>query len=303
MEQAVVRRARRADLTKIGDLAELQTFKAELEELRQRRKERSNGSEAPEQKWTSYDAPWLPKRTEICPECQYPVEEGRSGKIKTGRRVYLEDLGMMGDEEMPCPSCSGAVARRERFERYRSLMAEARLPRYSEQWTFETFPMHGKESALHDVTTFARGKVRSTFTNLYISGPFGVGKTGLAVCVARARLEQEQPVLFWTLPDLLTRIKATYDASRAESEDELIERLGSVDLLVLDDVGTEKPSEWQREKLYQILNRRMNDDLETVFTSNMTPFQLEAHVGERIVERIEFHCLPVELAGVNLRRQ
>lgn len=297
------KRPRRAGLTKLGDLAELQAFKEHLEELRNRRKERSeqsSGSGTPE---SSYDAPWLPKRPDLCPECRFPVVEGQHGWLKTGRRVYEEERGMTVDELIPCPSCMGAYARRADFQRFRSLMAEARLPRASEGWTFETFPMAGKEEALRDAAMFARRENRSTFTNLYLFGPYGCGKTGLAICVLRARLEGLEAALFWTMPDLFMRIKATYEASREESENDLIERLSSVPLLVLDDIGTEKPSEWQREKLYQILNRRMNEDLETVFTSNMTPYELEAHVGERIVERIEFRCLPVIVAGVNLRRQ
>jgi len=291
----------RHDLTKLGDLAELQTFKVYLEELRNRRKAQQSGSDPSER---NFQPSWMPARAALCPECQFAVSETHHGWLKTDRRMYDDELGMMVDELQPCPSCSGAVARRARFEQYRTLMQQARLPRASETWTFETFPMlAGKAEAVKETAMYARGAARATFTNLYLFGAFGGGKTGLAVCVARARLEQAQPVLFWTLPDLLTRIKATYDPKREESENELIEQLGTVDMLILDDLGTEKPSEWQREKLYQIINRRMNDDRETVFTSNVTPYDLEAHVGTRIVDRILYHCLPVELAGVNLRRQ
>jgi len=291
----------RAELTRLGDLAEMQTFRTYLEELRTRRRERNSGSDPAER---NSMPSWLPKAPELCPECQFPVNETQHGWLGSDHRIYDSEIGMTTNELIPCPSCSGAVGRRAAFERYRRLMEDARLPRASEHWTFETFPLlAGKGEAVRDVAMYARGENRSTFTNLYISGPFGTGKTGLAVCVLRARLQQGMPALFWTLPDLLTRIKATYDAKREESENALIDQLGSVNLLVLDDLGTEKPSDWQREKLYQIVNRRMNDDRETVFTSNMTPFELEAHVGPRIVERIEYRCLPVELGGVNLRRR
>jgi DNA replication protein DnaC len=290
----------RQELVRLGDVAGAETFRAYLEELRARRNARSSGSATP---GSAYDAPGLAKRATLCPECQFPVAEGRHGWLKTGRRAYDGARGMEVDELVPCPSCMGAYGRRADFERFRSLMAEARLPRQSEGWTFGTFPAAGKEEALRDTAMYARGEQRGTFTNLYLFGPYGSGKTGLAVCVLRARLERREAALFWTMPDLFMRIKATYDPAREESENDLIERLGGVPLLVLDDIGTEKPSEWQREKLYQILNRRMNEDLATVFTSNMTPFQLEAHVGERIVERIEFRCLPVEVGGENLRRR
>lgn len=237
-----------------------------------------------------------------CPECGWPIKPGEHGWLRTGEWEHDDKAGNVYGIR-PCPSCSGAVVRRRQFERFRALMAESRIPRIAEQWTFESFPQFpGKREPLRDATMFARGEMRAAFTSLYLYGPYGGGKTGLALCILRARLEDTQPGLFWTLPDLLSRIKATYDPKAEDSENELIRRLVDVDFLVLDDLGAEKASEWQREKLYQIVNGRMLEGRETVYTSNYSPVDIAQHVGQRVADRIEYRCFPVEVGGANLRK-
>ena len=203
---------------------------------------------------------------------------------------------------MPCPSCSGDVRQRRHYERFERLLEESQLPKGWRDWTFETFPQDAdKREAVSDAASFARGQYRPHFVNCLISGPFGTGKTGLAVCILRAFLAKLRPALLWTAPDLLTRIKATYRED-GEGEEALLRRLVEVDLLVLDDLGAERASDWQREKLYQVLNGRMASERETVFTSNGDADALRSVLGERILERIEFRCMPIDLTGRNLRR-
>ena len=237
-----------------------------------------------------------------CPECNWEIKPGVHGWLATGEWTHDDKYGNVYGIR-PCPSCAGAVARRRQFERFRALMAESRLPKIAEQWTFDSFPQHpGKREALKDAAAFARGDMRQAFTSLYLYGSYGGGKTGLALCILRARLEQTQPGLFWAMPDLLSRIKQTYDARNEDTENALIRQLVDVDFLVLDDLGAEKASEWQREKLYQIVNGRMLEGRETVYTSNFSPVDIAQHVGQRVADRIEYRCLPSEVGGANLRR-
>ena len=128
---------------------------------------------------------------------------------------------------------------------------------------------------------------------LLITGQVGSGKTMLACCIANALMKKEQTVLFVVVPDLLDKIKASYDQSRApgtHSEHELIETARSVPLLILDDLGAHNYTEWTRNKIYSILNYRLNHKLPVIITTNINLEDLEEHLGERTTSRIFQMC-------------
>jgi DNA replication protein DnaC len=113
--------------------------------------------------------------------------------------------------------------------------------------------------------------------------------------------ESEEPTLFITVPNLLDRIRATYGPGGNGSEQEVIETVKTVEFLVLDDLGAERVTDWVAEKLFTIINHRHDEDLETVFTSNLSLEQLADHIGERTTWRIVEMADVVELSGPNLR--
>ena len=104
---------------------------------------------------------------------------------------------------------------------------------------------------------------------LVLVGPFGCGKTHLAVAIAKELLKQGKTVLVQTVPDLLDNLRTTFDP-RAEmlSFNDLFDHMKTADLLVLDDYGAENTTPWAVEKLFQILNYRYNMALATVITTN-----------------------------------
>jgi DNA replication protein DnaC len=133
---------------------------------------------------------------------------------------------------------------------------------------------------------------------LLLTGPVGSGKTLLACSIANALLKMEQTVLFVVVPDLLDRIKASYDQSRppgAYSEHELLETARSVPLLILDDMGAHNYTEWTKNKIYSILNYRLNHQLPVIITTNISLENLEEHLGERTTSRIFQMCRPCRL--------
>lgn len=81
-----------------------------------------------------------------------------------------------------------------------------------------------------------------------------------------------------------------------------LERLKHVDLLVLDDVGTERVSDWARALLFEVLDARHEDRLRTILTSNLRPSDLRAHLGERLADRIQEDAQAVQVGGTSLRR-
>jgi DNA replication protein DnaC len=126
---------------------------------------------------------------------------------------------------------------------------------------------------------------------LWLYGSTGTGKTSLAMLVSRTALEAGRSVAIYSLPKLLARIRRTYDAEAGEqSYSDLFERLSSVDLLHIDDLGTEKQTEWVLEQLYALINERYEAQRSLVVTTNLEDDQLEAQVGERLVSRLVEMC-------------
>jgi DNA replication protein DnaC len=120
---------------------------------------------------------------------------------------------------------------------------------------------------------------------LFLYGRCGVGKTHLAVAIARQALERQSgPVLFQVVPDLLDRLRSTFDPSSGVAYDERFEQIRDAGLLVLDDLGTENTTPWAREKLYQIFNHRYNGRLPTVVTSNQELKSIDERIASRLLD-------------------
>lgn len=146
---------------------------------------------------------------------------------------------------------------------------------------------------------------------LYLHGDVGVGKTWSACQICRAWAERGREFLFRSSLDLLTAIRSTYEGR--ESEAAVMREFAEVPLLVVDDLGKEVPTAWALSKLFDIVNKRYESRLPTVFTSQYDPKRmgdLIARSGDRdvayaIVSRIIESCDVLPLNGENrrLRRQ
>lgn len=115
-----------------------------------------------------------------------------------------------------------------------------------------------------DYTNKCIQKMQST--GLIITGKSGVGKTHLAASIANKLIENEKIVLMGRLTTLLDMIKETFKDS-TKSENELIELYSNVDMIIIDDLGTEKISSWALEKLYTIIENRNENKLPIIITT------------------------------------
>jgi DNA replication protein DnaC len=138
---------------------------------------------------------------------------------------------------------------------------------------------------------------------LWLMGTVGTGKTSVAMLVSKLALEEGHSVAIYSLPRLLGRIRRTYDADAGEqSYLEFFDRLTSVDLLHVDDLGAEKRSDWVLEQLYAIVNERYESERSMVVTTNLDQAALEEQIGARTVSRLVEICGdPVPLFGEDLR--
>ena len=137
---------------------------------------------------------------------------------------------------------------------------------------------------------------------LWLFGDVGTGKTTLAMLVSQSALEVGRSVAIYSLPRLLAEIRATFDGSSERSYTALLDRLTEVDLLHVDDVGTERSSPWVLEQLYAIVNARYEEERSMVITTNLEREALCEQITERTVSRLEEMCEVLPLFGPDARR-
>jgi DNA replication protein DnaC len=142
---------------------------------------------------------------------------------------------------------------------------------------------------------------QETGRGLYFCGDVGTGKTHLAVAVMNELITRKRvPSLFVTVPELLDNLRGAYN-DPGRNLDEWMDAVKNADLLLLDDLGSERPTEWVQERVFVIVNHRYREALPTIFTSNIGPKDLAAQLGERTASRIISMCDWISLEGDDYR--
>jgi len=231
-------------------------------------------------------------------------------------------------DEKICPQCNGTTwkpsassnddARLTRCDCWREsvtrrLIADARIPQRYRHCTLNDFVTYDNET-LEDGLCRAR-KLADAFPvverGLFFLGDPGVGKTHLSVATLKQVIvTRGARGLFYDTRDLLKMIRGTYNPVVKTTELEVLRPVMEADLLVLDDLGAEKTSEWVEETLNLIVNTRYNERRLTIFTSNYpdvppdaSPGVISLHdrIGFRMRSRLHEMCDFVDLEGADYR--
>jgi DNA replication protein DnaC len=222
-----------------------------------------------------------------------------------------------------CPYCSGsgwemtedgAKVRRCRCmesSRVERLLKEARIPKRYEHCDLASYlPTNQSQKTAKMFVQSFLDKYPQVENGLLFLGTCGVGKTHLSVSLLKqVIIDKEDGGLFYDFRDLLREIQASWNSASQTSEWEVLRPVLEAKVLVLDELGANKPTEWVRETIAHIINCRYNDKRLTIFTSNFLDNpektgeeSLTDRIGARLRSRLYEMCREVEINGVDFRK-
>ena len=253
--------------------------------------------------------------TEVCPLCG-----------GTGWKTALPGAGepSMALKERRVTRCDCRLR-----ERAQSLLTGARIPRRYEHCELPSyttdFPGAHPSLALAQVTAsrFAREYDPRDGMGLLIIGKIGTGKTHLAVGIIKELiLDRGISCLFYDYRELLKEIQNSYNAAVQTTELDVLRPVFDTDVLVLDELGAVKPTEWVWDTVSLILNTRYNDNRTTIITTNFEDQPaagvnssvslargasrvetLGDRIGERMRSRLHEMCRVITLEGADFRQK
>ena len=239
----------------------------------------------------------------------------------SGLRVVTENGRSMARE------CSCRASRR-----VARMLERARIPKRYEHCSLDSYEsgFRGADRSLAAAHLRARRyvegyPVETAGTGLLLTGSIGVGKTHLAVGILQALLSERGATgLFYDYRDLLKQVQNSYNQSVAATELEVLRPVFEAEVLVLDELGAAKPTDWVWDTVAHILNTRYNDRRTTIITTNYPNFAplgaepaspraaareamreetLGDRIGERMRSRLQEMCVVVEMHGEDFRQK
>ena len=189
--------------------------------------------------------------------------------------------------------------KQEEFDRMRKVcFAESNM----HDWTFQNDDRRNakiSDAMKRYVDNFP--EFRKEGKGLLLHGDVGTGKTYYAACIANSLIDSGYSVLMTNFARLTNKINGMF-----EGKQEYIDSLNRYTLLIIDDLGAERKSEFMQEQVFNIIDARYRSGLPLIITTNLTTDEIKKpqDIGySRIYDRVLERCFPVEVKGVSRRRQ
>jgi DNA replication protein DnaC len=228
------------------------------------------------------------------------------------------------NEPAVCPLCfgtglevvAGRGARRcgcRAQEQQERLLEAARIPRRYARCTLSNYhpsPGQGTQLQAFNYAFKLVDEYPAVERGLLFMGPVGTGKTHLSAAILRGLIEKGVACLFYEFGALLKEIQNSYNPVSQASELKVLAPVYETEVLVLDELGASKPTDWVRDTMMQIIGTRYNERRLTIFTTNYLDTRrssaeetLEDRVGVRLRSRLHEMCKTVIIEGEDYRRR
>ena len=185
------------------------------------------------------------------------------------------------------------------------IIQNSKMSKRNLNYKFENFEVNSNNKKVYQSLKEYSEKLANSVERkgLILVGNNGVGKTHLACSIANELIKNGIPIIYGTLINLLAELKNTYDVDNNISEMKIIKLYEKVDLLIIDDLGKEKPSEWGLEKLFTLINSRYENNLPVIITTNYDQNSLtnrlsingEIETAKSIISRLYEMCYLVKI--------
>ncbi len=250
------------------------------------------------------------------PERGTPAEAPAEEKPKAGRRRKEDAVPACtrcfgtGLEVVPGKGARRCECRTQ--DSQLKLFDGARIPRRYEACTLQNYypaPNNGSQLKAFNYAFRLVREYPAVERGLLFTGTVGVGKTHLSVAILRGLMEKGVPCMFSEFGTLLKQIQDSYNPISKTSEMRVLAPVYQAEVLVLDELGASKPTDWVRDTMMNIIGTRYNDKKLTIFTTNYldarrapTDETLEDRVGVRLRSRLFEMCKTVEIDGEDYRK-
>ena len=179
--------------------------------------------------------------------------------------------------------------RKRRELRWRAKLGGASIPERFRDRTLESYKAEtpGQEKALAFAKEYAENfdQVMETGRCAIFVGKPGTGKTHLAIGIALHIMKQDRSPVFVTVQRLIRRVKDSWN-TQGETESQVVDAYASPDLLILDEVGVQFGSDFEKQILFDVLNERYEKRRPAILLSNIPGNELGGYLGERVTDRL-----------------
>lgn len=231
------------------------------------------------------------------------VEFNLIGGKNKGQRI-TEKRGCKCFEKAINKEIEEQYLKRQRKALYEKFRMHSLMNEKLKECTFENYIPKNKtqELALEVAIDYVKNYNKYESRNLLYSGDPGIGKSHLSVCIVRELMvHKNASCIFTSVPKLLTMIRSTFSRNSEVTELDLMQALEEVDVLVLDDIGAEKDSDWTTEKIFELIDSRAGKH--TIYTTNLSSIELDQKIGKRNFSRLIMDTEIVRIEGEDNREK
>ena len=241
---------------------------------------------------------------------------GKDGLLHCGKchapkeMFFAKGIVLMGRNRHPieCACCKAKREQQEvaiRQQKHRDLVRRLKAEGFSDtamlNWTFENDNGHSPQ--MHHAHRYVEQwqTMRSENLGLLLWGGVGTGKSFLAGCIANALMELEVPVRMTNFARIMNELNSSFSGRNA-----VVDKLCRYPLLIIDDFGMERGTEYALEQVYNIVDSRYRSQKPLIVTTNLTLDEirhLQDTAHARIYDRILEMCVPISCIGASLRKE